>query len=74
MHLPSELILADALTKPGLFKAMMHYLTTGVWRTESVYDKKLNVKHITCRYMSSPTSYDEEDLRRFTAPAIDRTW
>ncbi len=37
-HAPSEMILADALTKPGFFKGMMFYLTTGCWKTSPVFD------------------------------------
>ena len=71
-HMPSELILADALTKPGLFKEMMFYLTTGIWRTYLVYDKKGMLKNLTLRRLEKSSSYSEEDLASQKATAVRR--
>ena len=35
LHVPTEIMLADGLTKPEIFHNLMYHLTTGLWDTET---------------------------------------
>ena len=49
-HFPTDIMLADGLTKPGIFPQLNRFLTSGVWRVELPYDlKKGRLKPIHIR-------------------------
>ena len=55
-HIPTDVMLADALTKAGLSPLFMKWLTTGMW------DFKLVEKPITCRITKCVKTWTEDDL------------
>ena len=58
LHLPTEIMLVDGLTKSGTFKLLMNHMTTGVWKIEVPKNK-----YVTMRTVIEPrTSFDEADL------------
>ena len=57
LHVPTEIMVADAMTKPGVFKQMMKLLTTGYLDMEMV-QKDATARRIVHR----PDTYTESDL------------
>ena len=56
-HIPTDVMVADGLTKPGTFPQLMKLLTTGI------VDLTTNKKEITFkRLMFVPATYSESDL------------
>eukprot|EP00959_Pyramimonas_sp_CCMP1952_P437739 9164615-Pyramimonas_sp.AAC.1 len=56
IHVPAEIMVADAMTKPGVFKQMMKLPTTGFLDIESV-QKVATARRIVHR----PDEYQESD-------------
>eukprot|EP00959_Pyramimonas_sp_CCMP1952_P263121 5502502-Pyramimonas_sp.AAC.1 len=57
IHVPTEIMIADAMTKPGTFKQMMKLLTTGFLDMEMI-SKLATVRRI----QHPPADYTESDL------------
>eukprot|EP00959_Pyramimonas_sp_CCMP1952_P082956 1733878-Pyramimonas_sp.AAC.1 len=57
LHVPTEIMVADAMTKPGVFRQMMELLTTGYLDMEMV-QKNATARRILHR----PDTYSESDL------------
>ena len=58
IHVPTDVMISDALTKPGVFHQLMLLLTTGVARFTTT-KKDVTAKRI--RHL--PAVYDEADLK-----------
>ena len=59
LHIPTEIMLVDALTKIGIFPLIMHHLTTGTWQTTAVpKGKAAKLRVIT----DTKQDFDESDL------------
>ena len=44
VHCPTANMLADGLTKPGVFPRLLHFCTTGIWQMEKTDMKPLRLK------------------------------
>ena len=58
IHIPTEIMLVDGLTKVGLYPVLMRHLTTGFWATGGVP----TAKSITMRIADRKQDFDEDDL------------
>ena len=58
IHIPTEIMLVDALTKVGPYPVLMRHLTTGFWTTGGVP----TTKSITMRIADRKKDFDEDDL------------
>ena len=57
LHIPTDVMLSDALTKPGTFPQLMYLLTTGIAKFHG------SKKPITCkRMLHRPGVFSESDL------------
>ena len=63
-HIPTSIMLADSLTKVGVFPVMNHFLSTGVWLTALQVFNKTNGKQLqtTTRLLAPSSDYDERSL------------
>ena len=57
MHIPTDVMISDALTKPGTFPQLMRLLTTGV-ASFTNNKKAITVKRI----VHKPGGFSESDL------------
>ena len=57
VHIPTDVMISDALTKPGTFPQLMRLLTTGVVQFVGA-KKQITVK----RLMNRPGAFSESDL------------
>ena len=56
-HMPTANMLADGLTKPGIFENLLHFCTTGVW---IVY--KTEMRPVRLKLSARRRTYTERDL------------
>ncbi|CAK0846103.1 unnamed protein product [Prorocentrum cordatum] len=58
IHLPTEVVIVDGLTKTGTFKLLMEHLTTGRWYVRPPKGKYITIRRI----IHQQDSYSEQDL------------
>ena len=56
MHIGTDIMLADALTKPGVFRQLMELLTTGIARLDN------SKKPVTLKRVQRQQGFSERDL------------
>ena len=62
-HVPTSVMLADGLTKCGVFRVLNFFLSTGVWDTTLAAAKPEGKKiQITTRVLTPTSTYDEHTL------------
>ena len=65
-HIPTQIMIADCLTKIGTFPIMLRYLTCGHWNTDLspyVHHSKKQLQ-ITTRMIGERKNFTEDDLMR----------
>ena len=55
-HCPTQLMLADGLTKPGIFPNLMQFLSTGMWLLQWTPEKPMRMR------ASKAREFTEQDL------------
>ena len=58
IHLPTEVVIVDGLTKTGTFKLLMEHMTTGTWNIRPPKGKVITMRRI----LDTKESYSEQDL------------